>query len=167
MSVWSARRGSGLCACVDIGVLVHVFTCPVRWSRRCTRVSEGACVLECGLTFNSDTTGSICSPHGEAVMFSRENRQERKPRAGWMCSRWVINHQRGWNYSHSGLKIKVSKWKKKYIHGWFHKNKNVVTEQSELTRVTPKPRYSKTTAKKCPSQIWSTFTFKYPTIELK
>lgn len=88
----SCRNGSPpdfLCVCVertprvgavrvDIRVLVHVFTCPVRWSRRCACACEGACVLECGLTFNSDTTGSICAPQGEVVIFSRENRQERK-----------------------------------------------------------------------------------------
>lgn len=79
---------------VDIRVLVHVFTCPVRWSRRCACACEGACVLECGLTFNFDTTGSICAPQGEVMIFSRENRQERKSTVGWLCSRLVINHQR-------------------------------------------------------------------------
>lgn len=61
----SEGRRAVFCVCV----CVRVFTCPVRWSWWC--MCEWGYVLECGLTFNSDTTSNIRSPQTQFIKFSR------------------------------------------------------------------------------------------------
>lgn len=53
-------------------------------------VCEGPCVLECGLTFAFDTTGSIDSPHRKTVTLSSESRQGRKCTLVWPAGVQVL-----------------------------------------------------------------------------